>query len=115
MKIDKREYEELVRDSEKLRVIESLIQSGRPVSEKTIMVICGYTTERGNIEGAFGECAPCDTAQEPKEAAPPPKRKRIDRGKVRALHDAGWSNVKIADEMGCAESSISMILKEYNE
>ena len=46
---------------------------------------------------------------------PPPKRKRIDRGKVRALHDAGWSNVKIADEMGCAESSISMILKEYNE
>lgn len=112
MKIDK---EALIRDSEKLRVIESLIFAGYEVDKRMLLTICGYTTERENIEGAFGECAPCDTAQEPKGAAPPPKRKRIDRGKVRALHDAGWSNVKIADEMGCAESSISMILKEYNE
>lgn len=114
MKINK---ETLIRDSEKLRVIESMIFAGYEVDKKMLLTICGYTSEdlAKNIEGAFGECAPCDTAQEPKEAAPPPKRKRIDRGKVRALHDAGWSNVKIADEMGCAESSISMILKEYDE
>jgi len=113
MKINK---ETLIRDSEKLRVIESMIFAGYEVDKKMLLTICGYTSEdlAKNIEGAFGECAPCDTAQEPKGAAPP-KRKRIDRGKVRALHDAGWSNVKIADEMGCAESSISMILKEYNE
>ena len=39
-------------------------------------------------------------------------RKKIDRGKVLALHRAGWSNKKIADEMACSEASVSMILKE---
>lgn len=64
MKIDKREYEELVRDSEKLRVIESLIQSGRSISEKTIMMICGYTTERENIDGTFEGFTTQDIAAE---------------------------------------------------
>ena len=40
------------------------------------------------------------------------KRHKIDRGKVTALHDAGWTNKAIADEMGCSAWSISMILKE---
>lgn len=44
-----------------------------------------------------------------------PRKKRIDRGKVRALHEAGWSNVKIAEEIGCSESSISMILSKEEE
>lgn len=29
-----------------------------------------------------------------------------------ALHNAGWTNKKIADEMACSEASVSMILKE---
>ena len=39
-------------------------------------------------------------------------RKKIDRGKVMALHNAGWKNVKIAEEMGCSEWSVSMIIKD---
>jgi len=42
-------------------------------------------------------------------------RKKIDRGKVMALHNAGWANKKIADEMACSEWSVSMILKELSE
>lgn len=45
----------------------------------------------------------------------PPKKKNIDRGKVKALHEAGWSNAKIADEMKCSTWSVSMILKEFRE
>ena len=48
------------------------------------------------------------------EKAIPPK-KTIDRGKVKALHEAGWSNAKIADEMKCSAWSVSMILKEFRE
>lgn len=48
------------------------------------------------------------------EKAVPPK-KTIDRGKVKALHEAGWSNAKIADEMQCSAWSVSMILKEFRE
>lgn len=45
----------------------------------------------------------------------PPTKKTIDRGKVKALHEAGWSNAKIADEMKCSAWSVSMILKELRE
>lgn len=49
------------------------------------------------------------------EKQPPPTKKTIDRGKVKALHEAGWSNAKIADEMKCSTWSVSMILKELRE
>ena len=52
--------------------------------------------------------------EEPEKEEPEKKsgRKKIDRGKVLALHRAGWSNKKIADEMACSEASVSTILKE---
>lgn len=42
-------------------------------------------------------------------------QKKIDRGKVMALHNAGWKNVKIAEEMSCSEWSVSMIIKEESK
>ena len=49
------------------------------------------------------------------EIPAPQQKKTIDRGKVKALHEAGWSNAKIADEMKCSTWSVSMILKELRE
>ncbi len=44
------------------------------------------------------------------------ERKRIDRGKLMALHNAGWKASKIADEMGISEgavhNTVSKIKKE---
>lgn len=34
------------------------------------------------------------------------KRKSVDVGKILALHKAGWSNVKIADELGMNEKTV---------
>ena len=42
MKINK---ETLIRDSEKLRVIESMIFAGYEVDKKMLLTICGYTSE----------------------------------------------------------------------
>lgn len=44
----------------------------------------------------------------------PDKRRRVklDTGKVMSLHNAGWSNRKIADEMGCSEGTIWNFLKK---
>ena len=39
-------------------------------------------------------------------------RKSVDKGKVGALSKAGWSNAKIADEMGVSSERIRQILKE---
>lgn len=39
-------------------------------------------------------------------------RKKIDRGKVYALRNAGWTNKQIAEEMCCTQSCISNILAE---
>lgn len=41
-----------------------------------------------------------------------PIRKNIDKGKVKALHRAGWSTNKIADEMGVSAATISYHLKK---
>lgn len=41
-------------------------------------------------------------------------RKKVDRGKVMALHKAGWSLSKIADEMGCSAQRVHQIVKEEN-
>ena len=39
------------------------------------------------------------------------KQKQIDKGKIIALHNAGWSVTKIADEMKCAVSTVYKIIK----
>ena len=42
------------------------------------------------------------------------KRKKIDRGKIIALHKAGWSGKKIADEMRCSIGTVYNVIKKYN-
>ena len=39
------------------------------------------------------------------------KKKQIDTGKLLALHKAGWSNVKIADELGISDMTVGRYLK----
>lgn len=50
---------------------------------------------------------------EPKKAEPEPEKKKsaIDIGKIRALHNAGWSITKIADEMGISYPTVSKYVK----
>ena len=43
------------------------------------------------------------------------KRKPIDKGKVMALHNAGWTERKIADEMGRTYSYIHKIIIELED
>lgn len=50
------------------------------------------------------------------EKDPPPteksKARKIDQGKVMALHKAGWTAAKIADEMQCSVQAVYNILKK---
>jgi len=41
-----------------------------------------------------------------------PSRLNLDEGKISALHKAGWSNVKIAEEMGTSDVTIAKRLKD---
>ena len=43
------------------------------------------------------------------------KRKKVDRGKVMALHRAGWTNRKIADEMRIHESTVCRVIRDEIE
>jgi len=56
-----------------------------------------------------------NTGPDPAEQEEKPDKKRrvkLDTGKVMALHNNGWSNRKIADEMGCSEGIIWNCLKK---
>ena len=45
----------------------------------------------------------------------PKRAKRVDKGKVMALHEAGRSNRWIADDMGLHEGTVCRVLKEMKE
>ena len=40
------------------------------------------------------------------------RRRKLDAGKIRALANAGWSQAKIAEEMGCSVPTVARYLKE---
>ena len=52
--------------------------------------------------------------KKPKKKNSGPKAS-IDLGKVKALHQAGWLNLKIADEMGVSPATICYHLKKMKD
>ena len=50
---------------------------------------------------------------EPGKAAKP--RRRIDYGKIMALHNNGWSNAKIADEMRMTPGAVATAISTYKK
>ncbi len=59
--------------------------------------------------------------QEAGKSTPPPskppaaKRRQVDGGKIKALHEAGWPVVKIADEMRVSQQTIRNYIKKMEE
>lgn len=136
-----RDWEEKVRDQRSLEILCGLLGLEGQLSAAQVRVICGLQVDKipdvQPTEPAIwiDELVdPEDLPEEPKQEetdphigipdniphsedpVPPLEGKKkgrvVDRGKVLALHKAGWSNAKIADEMGCHPSRISQILKE---
>lgn len=65
-------------------------------------------------------------AEETESDNPPPERKnskpaasgskkKLDHGKIQALHNAGWSHAKIADEMGCTTGTVATVLSKLKK
>ena len=124
------QYEEMIRDQRTLEMITALIQVSF-VGEDQLRALCGlqpkgeenlnklFAAEPEPLPAGCPKEVPCgepaimieDVEEPPAKPAVAP-RKRIDRGKLMALHNAGWTQRAIAEELGCAESSVSMILKE---
>ena len=42
-------------------------------------------------------------------------RRRVDVGKIKALHNAGWTNKAIADEMGINPMTVGKYVKQFSE
>lgn len=62
-------------------------------------------------DGIFAPPPAPENAEDKPVKAPAPRR-RIDKGKVLALHRAGWTNKAIAEEVRCSEASVSVIIKK---
>ena len=109
--IPEREYETLIRDSEKVRILTQAALDG---------VDPGYWRS-GIVGGQQAEPETVRLAEDKQSEAPPQgkarggSKKKLDRGKILALHEAGWTQKAIAEELRCSEGSVSMILKEEKE
>lgn len=67
---------------------------------------------------ALGVIRPEPAAASPEKQDEPKKRGKkstIDLGKLKALHNAGWSNAKIADEMKITAPTVAYHLKKMAE
>lgn len=120
VQVTKDEYENLIRDQHTVELLTGYVQEQSWMIDSTICLLLGIQkSESKTVTADISLPVPAmEEAEEEKQSPPsaePEKksgRKKIDRGKVLALHRAGWSNKKIADEMACSEASVSMILKE---
>jgi len=56
--------------------------------------------------------APMEREARPKQTKPKPGRKPFDTGKLGALRKAGWSVIKIADEMQVSEQTVRNYMKK---
>lgn len=131
VQVTKDEYENLIRDQHTVELLTGYVQEQSRMIDSTICLLLGIQKSERELPTGWDpepesetvtEDIPLPAMEEPVEEekqSPPPAepekksgRKKIDRGKVMALHRAGWSNKKIADEMACSEASISIILKE---
>lgn len=52
---------------------------------------------------------------EAKAEPKPDGRRKVDKGKIIALHNAGWKPKAIQEEMGISEATVYNVLKEYRE
>lgn len=128
------DYEELIREAEQGRIMKSCLQNKPRTPEEFYRCICGLqmdrvpTPEPGGIgimiedveepnqsDVALDEVSVTPIIDEAQENDSRKGRRKIDRGKVMALHTAGWNNVKIAEEMGCSACSVGMIIKEEKQ
>ena len=51
----------------------------------------------------------------PPSKPPAAKRRQVDGGKIKALHEAGWPVAKIADEMRVSQQTVYTYLKKMEE
>lgn len=130
VQVTKDEYENLIRDQHTVELLTGYVQEQSRMIDSTICLLLGIQKSERELPPGWDpepesetvtEDIPLPAMEEPVEEekqSPPAEpekksgRKKIDRGKVMALHRAGWSNKKIADEMACSEASISIILRE---
>ena len=101
--IPEREYESLIRDSEKVRILTQAVLDG---------VDPGYWL---SVILGVQQSEPETVSLEEEKQSEAPSKKKLDRGKILALHNAGWTQKAIAEEIRCSEGSVSMILKEEKE
>ena len=131
VQVTKDEYENLIRDQHTVELLTGYVQEQSWMIDSTICLLLGIQKSERELPPGWDPEPESETVtadiplpameepvEEEKQSPPPAEpekksgRKKIDRGKVMALHRAGWSNKKIADEMACSEASISIILKE---
>ena len=68
--------------------------------------------EETDEEKEISESSGSDKKLEDKSVTAGPKRKPIDTGKLMALHNAGWSSRKIADELKVSPGTVFNYLKK---
>lgn len=115
-KVKEESYRKLIMDSACLQAIRQMARQAAAGNlppgalAAAVQAICGGEEETPVPGGEEGEGG---TPRQPKAAGKKGGKKKIlDRGKIAALNEAGWSARDIASDMHCTESAIYKVLEE---
>lgn len=76
-------------------------------------IICMADGELNKARDFLSLALEAQAPEEPKPKKAP--KKPLDHGKIIALHKAGWSMAKIADEMNCSQGAVYSHIKAEAE
>lgn len=82
-------------------------------AEGFLLGIPEESAQEAKAEAPAAEEAPEPTPEPKPKAQLPPRKPRIDQGKVMALHRAGWNVSSIAMEVGCSGQSVRNIIEKH--
>lgn len=82
------------------------------LADITSLTIADWLTGEFAIEE---QPADLESPPDPGPEKQPAKRKKLDWGKIQALHRAGWSYEKIADEMGTTVKTVATGLSKLRK
>jgi len=119
--IPRKDYEEMIRDMDKMHTrpefhdLMNVCKESQHQNSTTKKDKCN--TCDGYINPDYTRCKQCDTESRkaPAEEAPKKSRRGLspeDAGRIKALHDAGWSAPKIAEEIGCSQATVYNHIKK---
>ena len=109
--------DELARCRERERILKEMLDTDALIGKETLRLVLNHPASVDE-EPIKATEAQIEVKPEPVEEKPKPKRGKrstVDKGKIQALKNAGWTVKQVAEECGCSVGAVYSVLNKSAE